>query len=1178
MLKSTRRLLWASYWLSAVLLSLLALLVLMLRIVLPQAENWTESVEQQLAQQLDAEVEIHSIAGVWQGVFPTLQIDQLHIVQSNSWTLRLRKAEVGLNLSQSLLQWRPVFTRLRLEQPLISITLPETSAVKQESASSSGGFELPAIPVWLLDQPLEITDGQVEVRQEADVAATLRDINIGLTAMKNTWQLAMSGQLGRDGEFRTVRGIVEGQGAPHRGTVWFYGELDGIAPGMLNGFMPEQLLLDSVNLKHQLWARAQRGRLLELKSLTDIRSLQIGDHWSLEDSQFRFDLQPDGRGYQWQMRNSQLTLNDAQLWLPTVAGNLQKGQQGWFLKDVKLPELALERLTEFVRKQPLPDEVLEVVSDLNLRGHIRNLLVQWPEPHWNAFQLVADLDAVDMDAWDDVPQILGINGRLEVGAKGGKIHLNSQDFTLNFPTLFPQGWRYQQADGVVGWRIDNESATIYSELLHLKEPAIEANGRFSLMLPFDGGQTELTLMIGTRGADGTVAGQYVPPEEVGKATHSWLVDAIRAGSVKQGAFLLNGGTRSRLDDYQLPAIQMYFDVTDAEFAFQPGWPAVKNGDAFMLYKDGALSVDITEGQLLNSKLKRSWVGLTANAGRVDVIGGLDGDAKDLKTLLTESPLQELVGDGLDDWMLSGSLSTDLQLAIPLEKGKPEVHISSNLDETRLHSKAQGLSFNKISGVIRYDTPWGLSADKLTAQLFGHPATATIVSEPVKEFGNRVRTQIKLDSRIKIDQLKDWLKVPVLNIASGETWYRARLNLCQGEAPGCSGLDVRSSLQGVEIVGPEVVAKASDEQRYLRLTSDLGNPREQIGLRYGDQIYGQFLLVDQSLERGRISFGRAPATLPPEPGLRVVGSVDLLDLSALEVLLERAGLMEQASTSSSRRSNDSLLHSIALSIARFRVGDTELKGLDAIVKPVSSGWQLDVASETVTGKALFPADGSPYDIHIAQLNLKRDPDAPEGAGTVESVIDPEQLPRANVVVQQLLLNDKPMGAWSFVMEPDRKGATLRNIQGNLADIELQGEIRWDGLERHQSALTLKISGGDMGDVLERWGHGRVLENQTVKAYLQMDWPGPPWAFRVGAASGESRFIVKKGRLVDTGAASNFLRIFGILNLDALGRRLRLDFSDLFEKGVAFDRIGADYLLKSGVIHTRKPFEMTGLLLR
>ncbi|MDT4877002.1 hypothetical protein D3C84_589290 [compost metagenome] len=54
----------------------------------------------------------------------------------------------------------------------------------------------------------------------------------------------------------------------------------------------------------------------------------------------------------------------------------------------------------------------------------------------------------------------------------------------------------------------------------------------------------------------------------------------------------------------------------------------------------------------------------------------------------------------------------------------------------------------------------------------------------------------------------------------------------------------------------------------------------------------------------------------------------------------------------------------------------------------------------------------------------------------------------------------------------------------------------------------------------------------------------------------------------------LRVFGLLNFNSIGRRLRLDFSDLLGKGLAYDRVKGLLVGSEGRFVTREPIKLEG----
>jgi len=66
-------------------------------------------------------------------------------------------------------------------------------------------------------------------------------------------------------------------------------------------------------------------------------------------------------------------------------------------------------------------------------------------------------------------------------------------------------------------------------------------------------------------------------------------------------------------------------------------------------------------------------------------------------------------------------------------------------------------------------------------------------------------------------------------------------------------------------------------------------------------------------------------------------------------------------------------------------------------------------------------------------------------------------------------------------------------------------------------------------------------------------------------------IEKGRFTDINPSAG--RLFGLLSLQTLPRRLSLDFSDLFGKGLAFDKIEGHFNIENGNAYTNN-LAMTG----
>jgi uncharacterized protein YhdP len=135
------------------------------------------------------------------------------------------------------------------------------------------------------------------------------------------------------------------------------------------------------------------------------------------------------------------------------------------------------------------------------------------------------------------------------------------------------------------------------------------------------------------------------------------------------------------------------------------------------------------------------------------------------------------------------------------------------------------------------------------------------------------------------------------------------------------------------------------------------------------------------------------------------------------------------------------------------------------------------------------------------------------------------------------------------------ATL-NGSGQLAAAPNAGP----GAKRHM-AMDFQLDLADSGAFLERLGYGKTLNGGKGRLQGQLGWTGSPLSPDLPSLDGQFNIALESGQFlkVDAGAA----RLLGVLSLQALPRRLLLDFRDVFQEGFAFDNIGGDVQLAAGV---------------
>jgi len=132
---------------------------------------------------------------------------------------------------------------------------------------------------------------------------------------------------------------------------------------------------------------------------------------------------------------------------------------------------------------------------------------------------------------------------------------------------------------------------------------------------------------------------------------------------------------------------------------------------------------------------------------------------------------------------------------------------------------------------------------------------------------------------------------------------------------------------------------------------------------------------------------------------------------------------------------------------------------------------------------------------------------------------------------------------------------------------------DGPRVRRTQLNFLLTIRDSGQLLTRLGTPGAIRDGEGRLEGEVSWQGSPITLDYASMSGKMNLSIDKGQFLKTepGAA----RLLGVLNLQALPRRLTLDFSDLFSEGFAFDFVRGDVRIEQGVALTNN-LQMKGVV--
>ncbi|MGO3029808.1 YhdP family protein [Pseudomonas helleri] len=845
-------------------------------------------------------------------------------------------------------------------------------------------------------------------------------------------------------------------------------------------------------------------------------------------------------------------------------------QERWHLQADHLDLTPITPLMDSLA--PVPEAVAKVIDQLSVTGTLRNVLADY-RPNATDDQKIsfaANLQQVGFNATHGAPAARNVSGLISGDLGKGELRLDSKDFVLHLDPIFDKPWQYLQANALLKWTLDKNSFTLIAPYIKVLGEEGKIAADFLIRIHMDHSQEDyMDLRVGLTDGDGRFTPKYLPAV-LSPALSEWLSTAILKGSVEEGFFQYQGS----LDHDAVDAarnISLFFKVHGAELAFQPGWPHVRDVSGDVFIEDSGVRIMASKGLLLDTKVRNVAVNIPhVHAGKVSHLfldGDFDGGLGDGLKILQEAPIG--TESTFAGWQGEGSLKGRVDLDIPLEHGEePKVVVDFNTDKARLKISDPELELTQLKGDFRFDSAKGLSGKAISGRAFDQPIKAQIFAEGKS---GKLSTRVVASGQVGVKKLTDWLKFNQPIPVSGMLPYQLQLTLDDAD----SQLRVSSSLKGATIDLPAPFGLAANESRDSVFRMTLQGAERRYWFDYGDLANLTFAAPNGKFEggRGELFLGYGDPVLPVTKGLRIRGVLSELDVAPWQALAERYAGKDPGGSAKQ------LLSSADFKVNKLIAFGTQLDQVRLQMKRSGAAWDLNINSKQATGAVTLPdAKNAPIKVTMQTIRLPApdpkavsDPNAPDPLAS----IDPRKIPALDIIIRQLYQGADLLGAWSLNIRPTTRGINLNNLSLGLKGLLLEGSGGWEGVAgASNSWYRGRIGGGNLANVLQGWGFAPSVTSEDFKVDIDGRWPGSPAWIGLNRFSGTLDATLNKGRFVEVDGSTQVVRIFGLLNFNAIGRRLRLDFSDLFSKGLSYDRVKGFLTANNGAYRTTSPILMTG----
>lgn len=931
-------------------------------------------------------------------------------------------------------------------------------------------------------------------------------------------------------------------------------------PELFAALLPKQIELHELSGDISLWLDWQSGQVMnsvaqlqrvrvtvggrrQLMRLSDIYALV---RWQREGSTQRlalreFTMQRDGRFWP---RGE---------WLVESKGEESVTLSGSFAR--------LEDLRALLKMTDANPDLQTRLDQLQPRGELKDFVLQVQRkkdapPDW---LFSGNFQAVGIDAWNDVPELDGLQGSFKGTQRVMHLHFSGGGVSAHFPKLFRWPLYVTELKGDLVASHDAGHWHLRTRNLQLRTEHLESESRFDIHAR-PGQPLFIDLQTDFRNADAAHASRYYPAVIMREDLVTWLDKSVLSGRIPQGRLLFYGNASDFPFKQHQGHFEVLFDVRDIKLAYREGWPALRQAAMRLRFHNNSLDIFANKGRIYGNRIIKAHARIAElnPVSTLRIRGQVFGPFKDKLRLLQEPSLKKDFGGIAQALQVKGSNRLSLDLTVPLaDRGDYRLQGTLHLKDNQLALPGWKLDASKINGELFFDLE-KLWADNIQAEVFARPVRLTV--KPAEGKQTVIHAQSKLGFADLAKAFPAITNIPTTGESDFDIWVAI---------PGVSAKPgtatevlVRSQLHGLGIQLPEPFAKNENSGRSLLLNALLfDNDHYQVEARYGENIHANILLAGRTLPRISLHFGDKPAAPPKVPQLRISGR--LFETDAAAWLHFASGVKVAAKTPMPPLLVDLLVGKLILANQSF--AEVGVK-----VKPEGSSFNVALQGKELDGTISIAPDDNRgrIDIHLRKLALAKPepgPQVDDTQPTPPSTLDPRQWPAINMLVENFSVGEKLLGTFEFQADRNEHGLSVNKLTLDGDEIQLDAKGKWlFANDISHTTLSGRLRAKQLEALLYTIGQRSPISRGKTRAEWYLSWPGDPSQVGETPLSGNLKISIGKGsiRKVDPGIG----RLLGLLNFSALIRRLALDFRDLLGKGFAFDRIRGDFTLQEGVAHT------------
>jgi uncharacterized protein (TIGR02099 family) len=758
------------------------------------------------------------------------------------------------------------------------------------------------------------------------------------------------------------------------------------------------------------------------------------------------------------------------------------------------------------------------------------------------------------------PGLRGLSGTIAGNETGGQVNLDTRTAVFSWPAQIPMAVPLETLKSTLYWQRTSEALLIATPDWEMSNRDASVSGKVAWLMPADGSSPELTLAAAVKNGYVPNARNYLPHALIPPRAIAWLDRALVAGRLSRADVVLRGPIKHFpfRDGSGVFLARCAFDGMTLDYG--EGWPRLENLIAQVEFHNEGMSARAVSGRLANIPLGSADARFPDfKTGELEIHVNAIGDAGDALAYLRATPLEASAEHLFSSVDAQGPMQSKVDLFLPFKDfAHRRVLVHGHLAGVTLNRTGSTAAASELNGDFDIEGAQVTRADVRGRVLGG---TFQMQARAPRSRAT-TRTQLEFRGTLTGEGLRTAFSLPSAVSIGGQTDWRGSLRVA-AEPNRERSLRLSSSLAGLEIKLPAPLDKSADTPMpsWVDLQWPLsGGAQGRLGL--GSVLAGSFALDPDAkgmrLARVALNFGAGESSSSDTQMVNVGGSVGRLDL---------AGWLRLKPDKSARPLAD-YLHSAKLEVAELDYLGFAFRDISLDLAVAASNLRIAVSGSNVAGAITVPlaADSSdPWSMEFARLHfdVAPDPESPPGAaasGNPGSSADPRAIPAIKFHAANVEWGERQVGdvQATLVKLEDGIGLTQLTVAGGSFSGSAKGD--WRGKDGGIGHIVGTMNSTDVQETIKQLGYIPVIEAKTGRMDFDLSWAGPPTGESLSQAAGHLQFALDKGQVV--GLKPGAGRVLGLTSVAALRRRLALDFSDLTDKGLAFDTVRGDFDLRDG----------------